>query len=145
MSAAQSASPAVRVAGSARSALSGARPIRLVPVGAPSGRTGTAGFVASCAALLAVTLVGLLGLNVAVSGNAFVLDDLSSQVDQLRDREQALRVAVDREAAPQRLDARARSLGMVPAEAPVPLDLDGPGVPGPGSVGTILPPDGGAG
>lgn len=104
--------------------------VHLVPTGAPA-PNGTAAFVASCAGLLAATLASLLALNVAVSGNAFTLAELSDDAARLQDVEQSLRLAVAEEAAPQRLDVRARELGMVPAEAPLVLRLPAPVAVGP--------------
>jgi uncharacterized protein HemX len=98
-------------------------PVRLVPQPPAPRPSGTATFVASCAGLLVATLVALLALNVAASGNAFTLSELTTEADRLRDAEESLRLSVAEEAAPQRLDSRARGLGMVPAEAPEVLVL----------------------
>jgi hypothetical protein len=104
-------------------------PVRLVPQPPAPRPSGTATFVASCAGLLIATLVALLALNVAASGNAFTLAELTTEAERLRNTEESLRLTVAEEAAPQRLDSRARGLGMVPAEAPEVLVLPPPGPP----------------
>jgi len=92
--------------------------LRSVPSPAPSVTPG-AGFVLTCVGLLAGSLLTLLGLNVAISANSFTVDSLESRQRVLIETEDALRLAVADAGTPQRLDARARALGMVAVQTPV--------------------------
>jgi hypothetical protein len=90
-------------------------------------------FVLLCAGVLIGGLLGLLMLNITLSRGAYDRHALTVQSANLSDAEQALSQQVALAAAPQRLEERARSLGMVPAENPAFLRLsDGTvlGVPG---------------
>lgn len=89
------------------------------------------GFAVSCSVLLGVLMLGLLLLNVAISGNAFTVADLRSDRGLLVDRQQALEQQLLVEAAPATLAARARALGMVPAPQTIVLAPDGSGAPPP--------------
>jgi len=100
------------------SARPGGPPLRSVPSPAPSVTPG-AGFVLTCVGLLAGSLLTLLGLNVAISANSFTVDSLESRQRVLIETEDALRLAVADAGTPQRLDARARALGMVAVQTPV--------------------------
>lgn len=93
-------------------------PLRGLPVLAPGVPVGT-GFVVTCFGMLATTLLGLLGLNVAIASNSFTVDELRTRQAVLAETEDSLRLSVAGAASPQQLDARARALGMVPVAAPV--------------------------
>lgn len=106
--------------------------LRLVPdiAGRPHGPVVV---VTTSAGLLALTLFGLLTLNVAISGNAFHLDQLREEAGELADHQQELDLRLAERASPQQLDARARGMGMAPPPSPpAVLDLDAaPGGPEP--------------
>jgi hypothetical protein len=74
-------------------------------------------------AALAAGLVGLLLLNIAMQKGAFELARLDAQATDLRTRQQALDLEVDRLGSPARLARRAEAQGMVPNPNPVFLDL----------------------
>lgn len=82
------------------------------PVGAASGN---AGFALTCIGVLAAMMLGLLLLNVAISGNAFTLHELDNRSAVLADSQQALEQRLAAESAPASLAAKAAALGMVPA------------------------------
>ena len=91
------------------------RPPSLVVV-SPVGATAShAGFVLTCVGVLAAMMLGLLLLNVAISGNAFTLDELHDRSAVLADSQQALQQRLAAESAPASLAAKAAALGMVPA------------------------------
>ncbi len=98
-------------------------PLRLVEVPAPS-RSGV-GFLLSCAALVVLTMVGLLLLNVAISDNAFTLGELEDRRSELADSRQELEQRLAARSAPGALALEAERLGMVPAETTVVLGPDG--------------------
>lgn len=85
------------------------------------------GFAVSCTALLGALMLGLLLLNVAISGNAFTISDLQSQRSLLVDQQQSLEQQLLLENSPASLAARARALGMVPAQQVLVLAPDGTG------------------
>lgn len=87
------------------------------------------GFAVSCTALLGSLMLGLLLLNVAISGNAFTLAELQSERSVLVDRQQALEQTLLVRSAPSALASRARGLGMVPAPQTIVLQPDGTGAP----------------
>jgi hypothetical protein len=87
--------------------------LRVVAVPAPD-RARTA-FVALCLLLLGGGLLALLLVNTAMANGSFRLHDLQATADQLTDRQEALRQDIAVQAAPERLAARARALGMVPS------------------------------
>ncbi|MFP5335224.1 MAG: hypothetical protein ACLGIV_07915 [Actinomycetes bacterium] len=97
---------------------------RLRVVTAPPSPRGAASFAAGCAALLAVTLVALLMLNITLSRGAYQVHELESRRDQLAERQQALEERLAVEAAPGRLADRAAALGMVPNPNPAVLRLE---------------------
>lgn len=76
-------------------------------------------FVLLVSVLLGIGLLGLLALNTVLAQGSFVSHDLSSQLDDLRDREQALQQQVAALESPEQLAKRARALGMVPGVNPV--------------------------
>ena len=131
-----STTTAARAAGAARPAP--ARPwltvVPPLPARAPRGP-----FVLLVVALLTLGLGALLFLHTALAEDSFDLYDLQAESLALADREQALEQEVAAAAAPQRLAARARALGMVRSENPAFIrTADGVilGVPKPGR----LPP-----
>lgn len=89
------------------------------------------GFAVSCTALLGSLMLGLLLLNVAISGNAFTVAELQSERSLLVDRQQSLEQSLLVRAAPSALASRARGLGMVPAPQTIVLAPDGTGAPPP--------------
>lgn len=100
------------------------RPPALVVVAPPAPRPSGLGFVLTCMAVLVAMMLGLLLLNVAISGNAFILAELSSARSVLTDDQQARQQLLARESAPESLAAKAQALGMVPA--PTTLVLPAP-------------------
>lgn len=95
-------------------------------------------------ALLALGLLAMLVINTSLAQGAFALSELKSQLSSLNDQEAMLREQVAGYGAPERLEARARDLGMVPAEAAAFLDArDGSVVgntrPTGGVAGGVLP------
>lgn len=85
------------------------------------------GFAVTCSALLGTLMLGLLLLNVAISGNAFTVADLQSQRSLLVDQQQSLEQQLLLQNSPASLAARARALGMVPAAQVLVLAPDGTG------------------
>jgi len=94
-----------------------ARPPRpaLRVVAAPAPDRARTAFVALCLLLLGGGLLTLLLVNTAMANGSFRLHDLQATSDQLTDRQEALRQDIAVQAAPERLAARARALGMVPS------------------------------
>jgi len=88
-----------------------------------------AGFALTCTAMLGALMLGLLLLNVAISGNAFTVAELQSQRGVLRDQQQALEQQLLVQGSPSSLSSRARGLGMVPAPQVIVLAPDGTAVP----------------
>lgn len=80
-------------------------------------------FVAVLVSLLAVGLLGLLGLNTVLAQDAFALHTLTQDGRSLADREQTLSREVEALRSPQALAARAAELGMVQAGPPAFLRL----------------------
>lgn len=92
--------------------------------------------------LLVAGLMGLLAVNTAVAQDAFVLGDLQQTSAKLADREEMLLQQVALAQAPDRLAARARRLGMVPATNPTFVRLHDSavlGVPSPASAAGTKP------
>ena len=85
------------------------------PLRAPAPR---APFVLLVGALLTAGLGGLLILHTTIAEDSFRLHDLTARSVVLTDREQALEQEIAALAAPQRLAARAKTLGMVRSENP---------------------------
>ncbi|WP_380168561.1 hypothetical protein [Jannaschia sp. R86511] len=85
------------------------------------------GFALTCTALLAGLMLGLLLLNVAISGNAFTMAELQSQRSLLVDQQQALEQQLLVRSSPQALAGQARELGMVPAPQVLVIAPDGTG------------------
>jgi hypothetical protein len=96
-----------------------ARPPRptLRVVQAPAADRGRTTVVVLALLLLGVGLLTLLLINTALAQGSFRLHDLQATSDRLADQEQALHESIDAAAAPQRLAARARALGMVPSQS----------------------------
>ncbi len=85
------------------------------PLRAPAPK---APFVLLVGALLTAGLGGLLFLHTTIAEDSFRLHDLTARSTVLTDREQALEQEIAALAAPQRLAARAKTLGMVRSENP---------------------------
>ncbi len=96
----------------------GARPPRptLRVVAAPATDRGRQAFIVCCLLLLVGGLLSLLLINTALAQGSFTLHDLQNTSDELGDRQQSLRHDIAVQAAPERLAARAVSLGMVPSD-----------------------------
>lgn len=75
-------------------------------------------FVVLALLVLAAGLAALLGINTVTTQESFQLHQLQQRGQSLTQQEQALRVALLQEQAPNRLADRARQLGMVPADGP---------------------------
>jgi hypothetical protein len=119
-------SPAAAFGAAARRVMPGRQPLRaklrLVPARALRPRR--APFVVLVLLVLGLGLVGLLVLNTSLQQGSFELTDLERETALLRDRHAVLADDVARRSAPGVLAERARSLGMVPNEAPVFLQVD---------------------
>jgi hypothetical protein len=93
--------------------------LRLVPE-LPSAQAPTtvkrAGFATLLSGVLILGLLALLGLNLVLAKNSFVLHDLRQESRSLSHVEQALTENLARSQSPQELAARANALGMVPGE-----------------------------
>lgn len=77
-------------------------------------RAGRLPFALLVGAILGVGLVSLLMLHTLAAQDAFRLHDLQGSQAELRDTEQQLALAVQRQEAPHVLAERARALGMLP-------------------------------
>lgn len=75
-------------------------------------------FAAACVAILVLSLLGLLLLNIALTRGAYDVQGLQREATLLGEREQALTERLSAEAAPGRLSERAAALGMVPSTSP---------------------------
>jgi hypothetical protein len=119
-------SPAAAFGAAARRVMPGRQSqragLRLVPARALRPRR--APFVVLVLLLLGFGLVGLLALNTSLQQGSFELTELERETALLRDRHAVLADDVARRSAPGVLAERARSLGMVPNEAPVFLHFD---------------------
>jgi hypothetical protein len=92
-------------------------------VAAPPPDRARIAFAGLCLLLLVGGLLTLLLVNTVMAGGSFRLHDLQATSDQLADRQQALRQDIAVQAAPARLAARAKALGMVPSQSPAFLRL----------------------
>jgi hypothetical protein len=119
-------SPAAAFGAAARRVMPGRQSkraeLRLVPARALRPRR--APFVVLVLLLLGFGLVGLLALNTSLQQGSFELTELERETTLLRDRHAVLADDVARRSAPGVLAERAHSLGMVPNEAPVFLQVD---------------------
>jgi hypothetical protein len=97
-------------------------PISVPPSPTPPARTGAissrAPFIVLVLALAIGGLIGLVLLNTAVNENAFRLHDLNTRQAALDKQEQQLEQALDDRAAPAKLAAQAKKMGLVPAGDP---------------------------
>ncbi|WP_170323905.1 hypothetical protein [Cryptosporangium phraense] len=87
----------------------------------PSGRSAAssrAPFVVLVLALAIGGLIGLVLLNTAVNENAFRIHDLDTRQEKLDKEEQRLQQALDGQESPQKLEERAKKMGLVPAGDP---------------------------
>lgn len=106
-----------------RPADAGAGP-RLRVITAPPSTRRRLPFAASCAALLALTLVALLQLNIALSRGAYELHELEARQALLVEDQQYLAERLAEQASPARLAERAAALGMVTNPNPALLRLE---------------------
>jgi Zn-dependent protease with chaperone function len=90
-------------------------PAPRLKVVAPARSGSRTGLALLAVALLAGGLITLLMLNISLSRGSYQLSDAQTEQRKLEERRQALQEEVQAAAAPQRLEARARDLGMVPA------------------------------
>lgn len=88
----------------------------------PAPRRSATGLALLCVGLLGVGLLALLLLNISIGKGAYELTELHRQQRELAERQQALTEQVEAQEAPQRLSAKAKELGMVPAPNPAFLD-----------------------
>jgi hypothetical protein len=118
-----------------------ARPPRpgLRVVTAPPPDRARVAFAALCLLLLVGGLLTLLLVNTVMAGGSFRLHDLQATSDQLTDRQQALRQDIAVQAAPARLAARAKALGMVPSQSPAFLRLSDGKILGVAQAATVPP------
>ncbi len=87
------------------------------------------GFALTCTAVLGALMLGLLLLNVAISGNAFTIAELQSRQGVLVDQQQSLEQQLLVRSSPSALADQARGLGMVPAPQTIVIAPDGTGAP----------------
>jgi Tfp pilus assembly protein PilX len=80
-------------------------------------------FILVVTALLVLGLVGMLLINTLLAQGAFQITALRSAQSALLEQEQRLSQSIAEQAAPARLTARARELGMVPVRTAVFLQL----------------------
>lgn len=73
--------------------------------------------------VLGVGMLGILLINTSLAQGAFTISELKSEQSALLQQEEALTEAVAAIAAPESLEAQARTLGMVPSTNPVFLDV----------------------
>ena len=132
--------PATRPRGGAAAGRAAEPAPRLRVVGAPPSTHRRLPFAASCAALLALTLVALLLLNITLARGAYRLHALEQQQGLLKEQQQALSERLAAEAAPGRLAERAAALGMVPNRTPAMLRLQDGAVLGEPAPATAPPP-----
>lgn len=118
--------------------VAGARGLALVPP--LRTRAPRAPFVLLVGSLLAGGLAGLLVLHTALAEDSFRLHDLKVRSAALTDREQAIEQRVAAAAAPKRLAARARALGMVRSTNPAFIRLSDGKVLGRPKPGVAPPP-----
>jgi hypothetical protein len=95
-------------------------PLRSVPA---SSRSPRAPFVVLVLLVLGMGLIGLLLLNTSLQQGSFVLEELQTQAELLRDRQSTLTDEVAGRSAPDALAHQAVQLGMVTAEAPLFLEV----------------------
>jgi cell division protein FtsB len=98
--------------------------LSVVPRPRPKAARGA--FVLLIVALLIGGLMTLLALNTALAQDAFVVQNLQQQHNQLDDQEQQLKQQLATLESPVSLAARARALGMVPGGRPAFLMVGGP-------------------
>ena len=125
-SATQSAPQPLRAAPRARPADAGSRHLRALPDvrQQPRVRRSSRGaFVLVVTGLLVLGLVGMLLINTLLAQGAFQITALRSAQSALLEQEQQLSQSIAEQAAPARLTARARELGMVPVRTAVFLQL----------------------
>jgi cell division protein FtsB len=108
----------------ARTAPSTRTSLSVVPRPRPKAARGA--FVLLIVALLIGGLMTLLALNTALAQDAFVVQNLQQQHNELDDQEQQLKQQLATLESPVSLAARARALGMVPGGRPEFLTVGGP-------------------
>ncbi|MDQ1295570.1 MAG: hypothetical protein QG608_3455 [Actinomycetota bacterium] len=97
---------------------------RLRVVTAPTSGPSWAGLVAWTLVALVAGLVALLLFNVSLAHGSYALRDRQREQTELLERRQALQEEISQLEAPQTLEQRARTLGMVPDPRAVFLDPD---------------------
>ena len=118
MSATAATARAARTAPSYRRGQRPAPRPRLRVVAAPPPTRHRLPFAAACAALLVVSLLGLLVLNISLSRGAYRVHELQQRSTALAEQEQLLGEQLAAHAAPAQLAVQARQLGMVPGTSP---------------------------
>lgn len=103
-------------------------PLRLLLGGAQAGdattrRMSTPAFAVLLTGVLVLAMLSTLVINISLTQGAFRLQEAQRQSRVLEERQGALTQAVVRAESPERIEAAARRLGMVPAASPVFLRL----------------------
>jgi hypothetical protein len=75
-------------------------------------------FAAACTAILVLSLLGLLLLNIALTRGAYDVQSLQGHATLLGEHEQALAERLAAQAAPGQLSQRATEMGMVASTSP---------------------------
>jgi hypothetical protein len=112
---------------------------RLRVVAPPASTGGRLPFAAACIALLTLSLIGLLMLNISLSRGSYEVHALQQRAAQLAEREQELGEQLAGRAAPAQLSQQARELGMVPGTAPAFIRLSDGAVLGSPTPATEVP------
>jgi hypothetical protein len=115
---------------------------RLRVVAPPASTGSRLPFAAACIALLTLSLIGLLMLNISLSRGSYEVHALQQRAAELAEREQELGEQLAGRAAPAQLSQQARELGMVPGTAPAFIRLsDGAVLGSPTPAAEVPPPD----
>lgn len=100
--------------------------LRLVPEVKTGERADRKAFVIFLSAIGVIGLLLLLTINTMLAQDAFELHRLQAQSTTLSDQREALMTQIDLVSSPEKLAARATSLGMVPSQSPRFLTLRAP-------------------
>ena len=114
---------APRTAPTARRHAAPARP-RLLPAAGPRRRARLGLFAIVCLAIATAGLVSMLIVNTMLASGAFTVSELQAEKALLFEQEQQLTEELAIASSPQKLEERARELGMVPQDAAAFLDLE---------------------
>lgn len=81
-------------------------------------------FFALCAAILIGALLGALALNTSMAATAYTIRDRTVELANAQRTEETLATQVEQAGAPAQVMARAESLGLVPSDGVVYLNLE---------------------